>query len=69
MNASEIVNIIRISLTGRQIVGRIGTIFEDGKWTLVARVRNANGEGIRHEVLCALDDVAMAVAVRRLMMA
>ena len=69
MNASEIVSIIRISLTGRQIVGRIGMIHEDGKWNVVARVRNANGEGIRHEVLCALDDVALAVDVRRQMMA
>jgi hypothetical protein len=69
MNATEIVNIIRIAFAGRQIVGRIGTIYEDGKWNLVARVRNADGCGIRHEVLCALDDVDLAVTVRRLLLA
>ncbi|NBW21534.1 MAG: hypothetical protein EBR82_77610 [Caulobacteraceae bacterium] len=69
MNATEIVNIIRIAFSGRQIVGRIGIKCEDGMWNVLARVRNANGEGIRHEVLCSLEDVAMASTVRRLLMA
>jgi hypothetical protein len=69
MNASEIVDIIRIAFAGRQIVGRIGILCQDGMWNVIARVRNANGEGIRHEVLCSLEDVAMASTVRRLLMA
>jgi hypothetical protein len=70
MTTNEIINIIRIAFAGRQIVGRIGITREDGKWNVIARVRNANGEGIRHEVLCSIDDCALAVDVRRhLMMA
>jgi len=69
MNATQIVEIVRVAFTGRQIVGRIGLVRENGTWNVIARVRNADGCGIRHEVLCALDDVAMAVDVRRLLMA
>ena len=70
MNTSEIISVIRIAFAGRQIVGRIGIIREDGCWNVIARVRNANSEGIRHEVLCSLEDCALAVDVRRhLMMA
>jgi len=68
MTTAEIINIIRIAFAGRQIVGRIGIIREDGCWNVIARVRNANGEGIRHEVLCSLDDGALAVDVRRHLM-
>ena len=46
-------------------MGRIGIIRENGNWNVIARVRNANGEGIRHEVLCSLDDCASAVDVQR----
>jgi len=70
MTTNEIINIIRIAFAGRQIVGRIGIIRENSNWNVIARVRNANGEGIRHEVLCSLDDCALAVDVQRhLMMA
>ena len=69
MNAAEMINIIRIAFAGRQIVGRIGIIRENGLWNVIARVRNANGQGIRHEVLCAVEDVALAVDVRRHLMA
>ncbi len=68
MNTAEIISIIRIAFDGRQIVGRIGIIREDGCWNVIARVRNANGEGIRHEVLCSLDDCALAVDVQRHLM-
>lgn len=70
MTTNEIINVIRIAFAGRQIVGRIGIVREDGCWNVIARVRNANGEGIRHEVLCSLNDCALAVDVQRhLMMA
>lgn len=70
MTTNEIISIIRIAFAGREIVGRVGIIREDGYWNVIARVRNANGEGIRHETLCSLDDCKLAVDVRRhLMMA
>jgi len=70
MTTNEIINIIRIAFAGRQIVGRIGIVREDGNWNVIARVRNANGEGICHEVLCSLDNCTLAVDVQRhLMMA
>ena len=68
MTTAEIISIIRIAFAGRQIVGRVGIIREDGFWNVVARVRNANGEGIRHEVLCSLEDGALAVDVKRHLM-
>ncbi len=68
MTTQQIIEITRIAFAGRQIVGRIGVLCEDGKWNVIARVRNADGCGIRHEVLCSLDDVALAVDVRRHLM-
>ena len=69
MNASQIVDIIRIAFAGRQIVGRIGILCQDGMWNVIARVRNANGEVIRHEVLCSREEVSVASTVRRILMA
>jgi hypothetical protein len=69
MNATQIVEVIRIAFAGRQIVGRIGIKCEAGVWNVIARVRNADGCGVRHEVLCAVDDVALAVGVRRILAA
>lgn len=68
MTTAEIINVIRIAFAGREIVGRIGIVRENGCWNVIARVRNANGEGIRNEVLCSLDDCAQAVDVRRHLM-
>lgn len=65
MTTAEIISVIRIAFKGREFVGRIGIIRENGNWDVVARVRNANGEGIRHEVLCSLDSCALAVDVQR----
>ena len=68
MTTAEIISIIRIAFAGREIVGRVGIINDNGYVNVVARVRNANGEGIRNEVLCSLKDGAQAVDVRRHLM-
>ena len=68
MTTAEIISIIRIAFAGREIVGRVGIIRNNGFWDVFARVRNSNGEGISNEVLCSLADVAQAVDVQRHLM-
>lgn len=68
MTTAEIISVIRVAFAGREIVGRVGIICENGYWNVIACVRNANGEGIRHQVLCSLDSCAAAVDVRRHLM-
>jgi hypothetical protein len=64
MTATEIVNVIRIIFSGREFVGRIGVVREDGKYCLYSCIRNADGMGIREEFLCAVDSADLAVQVK-----